>query len=363
MNEMFSQGGKGSTGILTNKQAIARVFGIKQTEVAYLVVGAPVLGSIILYDKETQTCWYTNGSTGTVTSWTIMQDVLTLVTSTGTYTLKKALLWSNKTLDIKAPDTYAGQNTRDQIRAREAALTSNKVRFVTWNSQGAHSAYTYYGNDYANRQRVVDMTDWYLRMGADFVGGQEAYLVSDLPVADLAIYPYISAFHSNSMWFGTSRNYGNQVVATRPLQNSTGVKFASAPLPESTDTEYRSYVRTEMVVNGVTIAIYNTHLALEPVRYRAMIQELATTLQTETASHVVLMGDWNTQDDTDFSPLIPLGFNMVNHYGEINTNNVGGTWYLDRIFHKGFSSQGDYGAFDTPISLGDHKPLYVDLII
>lgn len=26
MNEMFSQGGKGSTGILTNKQAVARHF-------------------------------------------------------------------------------------------------------------------------------------------------------------------------------------------------------------------------------------------------------------------------------------------------------------------------------------------------
>ena len=27
MNEMFSQGGKGSTGILTNKQVVARRFG------------------------------------------------------------------------------------------------------------------------------------------------------------------------------------------------------------------------------------------------------------------------------------------------------------------------------------------------
>ena len=30
MNEMFSQGGKGSTGILTNKQAIARKFGVSK---------------------------------------------------------------------------------------------------------------------------------------------------------------------------------------------------------------------------------------------------------------------------------------------------------------------------------------------
>ena len=45
MNEMFSQGGKGSTGILTNKQAIARKFGVKQNEVVYFAVGAVLVHS------------------------------------------------------------------------------------------------------------------------------------------------------------------------------------------------------------------------------------------------------------------------------------------------------------------------------
>ena len=44
MNEMFSQGGKGSTGILTNKQAIARKFGVKQNEVVYFAVGVDLGG-------------------------------------------------------------------------------------------------------------------------------------------------------------------------------------------------------------------------------------------------------------------------------------------------------------------------------
>ena len=54
MNELFSQGGKGSTGILTNKQAVARHFGVKQSEVVYFSVGALLTGYKVIYDKVSQ---------------------------------------------------------------------------------------------------------------------------------------------------------------------------------------------------------------------------------------------------------------------------------------------------------------------
>lgn len=54
MNEMFSQGGKGSTGILTNKQAIARMFGVKQSEVLYYSQFTALSGYKVIYDKATQ---------------------------------------------------------------------------------------------------------------------------------------------------------------------------------------------------------------------------------------------------------------------------------------------------------------------
>lgn len=54
MNEMFSQGGKGSTGILTNKQAIARKFGVKQSEVLYYSQFIALSGYKVIYDKATQ---------------------------------------------------------------------------------------------------------------------------------------------------------------------------------------------------------------------------------------------------------------------------------------------------------------------
>ena len=54
MNEMFSQGGKGSTGILTNKQAIARKLGVKQSEVLYYSQFTALSGYKVIYDKATQ---------------------------------------------------------------------------------------------------------------------------------------------------------------------------------------------------------------------------------------------------------------------------------------------------------------------
>lgn len=54
MKKLFAQGGKGSTGIGTNKQAIARHFGVKQSEVVYFSVGEPISGFKVIYDKTTQ---------------------------------------------------------------------------------------------------------------------------------------------------------------------------------------------------------------------------------------------------------------------------------------------------------------------
>lgn len=53
MNEMLTQP-TGSVAKQTNKQAIARHFGVKQSEVVYFSVGAVLSGYKVIYDKETQ---------------------------------------------------------------------------------------------------------------------------------------------------------------------------------------------------------------------------------------------------------------------------------------------------------------------
>lgn len=54
MNELFSQGGSGSAGVKTNKQAIARHFGVKQSDVVYFTAGGSLDGYKVIYDKATQ---------------------------------------------------------------------------------------------------------------------------------------------------------------------------------------------------------------------------------------------------------------------------------------------------------------------
>lgn len=263
---------------------------------------------------------------------------------------------------IAPAQDYTGQNTRQQIRSREAALSSNTIRFCTWNTQGDVSV-GYYGGDFASRERSADLTDYYLRIGADFIGHQEEMTVPNKRAKDFCMYPYIDGF------FGVcpgvretrGRKWGDLVISTRQLNNSTSTQHSSTP--DGTDSEIREYIRTEITIGTHTVVIYNTHMSTSSARRAVDFAALAASASAETTPFVVLMGDWNADADAEYAPLVNAGFTMLNHYGDVNTCNNGGTWYLDRILYRGFSSHGEYGAFDNPTSLGDHKAFYADLIM
>lgn len=87
MNEMFSQGGKGSTGILTNKQAIARKFGVKQNEVVYFSVGVDLSGYRVIYDKETQRAYSLPANIAPETIAISLSNAAVLVHSAGSVDL------------------------------------------------------------------------------------------------------------------------------------------------------------------------------------------------------------------------------------------------------------------------------------
>lgn len=94
MNKMFTQP-TGPVAKQTNKQAIARVNGIKQSEVGILNTQVAVDSYKILYDTDTQTSWFRGEALGTPISWTIAGNSLALITSSGEYTLKLADLRQN----------------------------------------------------------------------------------------------------------------------------------------------------------------------------------------------------------------------------------------------------------------------------
>ena len=87
MNEMFSQGGKGSTGILTNKQAVARHFGVKQSEVVYFSVGVDLGGYKVIYDKETQRAYSLPAGIASGTTAVSLSTAAVLVHSAGSVDL------------------------------------------------------------------------------------------------------------------------------------------------------------------------------------------------------------------------------------------------------------------------------------
>ncbi|HBC6873017.1 TPA: endonuclease/exonuclease/phosphatase family protein [Citrobacter koseri] len=259
------------------------------------------------------------------------------------------------------PASYSGLNFREERDKRIAALSTGTVRFCTWNIQGYYAVQVpEFDYDVASRQSIREHTEWYLRVGADFIGLQEVMYSVDSPDNALAMYPYISSYIGTSYW--THEKYGDVAISTRQQQNSSHVIMREAiPGVDSGN----QYLRTEIVVNGITIAVYVTHLNTDPLIISEQISQIATAVSNDTATHIVMMGDWNSHDDLAYQPFINLGFSMVNRYGELNTYNgdQGWEWYMDRIFHRGFSNQGDYGVYTPPRGLGDHKPLYVDLTI
>lgn len=116
MNKIFTQP-SGSVAKQTNKQAIARVLGIKQSAVGYLSTDAAIDGYTVLYDESSQTCWYRGSATGTPVSWSISGENLILTSSTGNYNLVKS----------KAYDGLAGTTGASSIGERDSLTIQNKL--------------------------------------------------------------------------------------------------------------------------------------------------------------------------------------------------------------------------------------------
>lgn len=123
MNKMFTQP-TGPVAKQVNKQAIARVNGIKQSEVGILNTLTAVDSYKILYDTDTQTSWFRGEASGVPISWAISETSLSLVTSLGVYTLELANLRQN--LGSNKP------SMGDNLIMRELGGSVNKaLRYVS----------------------------------------------------------------------------------------------------------------------------------------------------------------------------------------------------------------------------------------
>lgn len=115
MNPQFSQPG-GSVGKEVNKETIARIFGLKRSDVSDLKTGSPIDGYKILFDRVTQLCWYRGSASGNPVSWSISGSDLNLVTSNGTFLLKMALSADYLRSKDGASNIGIGKSTVDLTR-------------------------------------------------------------------------------------------------------------------------------------------------------------------------------------------------------------------------------------------------------
>lgn len=131
MNEMFSQGGKGSTGILTNKQAVARHFGVKQSEVVYFSVGASLNSYRVIYDKSSQRAYSLPTNLGEVTAVSLTNGLL--VHSGGSVDLAKLAVIRKEW--VKLQETFA-----TGVTLREAnEVISDGENLYRWDGAFPHT--------------------------------------------------------------------------------------------------------------------------------------------------------------------------------------------------------------------------------
>lgn len=117
-----------------------------------------------------------------------------------------------------------------------------------------------------------------------------------------------------------------------------------------TAQDYR-YISADLYAFGVSIKLIVAHLAFDTNRpgvlQEAQIEELITKYANDP--YVIMMGDWNYEDFTQFTD---AGYSLAND-GSFKTYPSGGT-ALDNICVKGLS----IGSVKMPISgLSDHYPL------
>ncbi|WPJ50488.1 hypothetical protein RCIP0023_00446 [Klebsiella phage RCIP0023] len=92
---------KGSSAIHTSKTSISLIYGISPENIQYLSNKHEIASTtLVLYDSKTTTCWNVGTATGTPISWSINNEVLELITSSGTFSLQIATLGSKTGFDL-----------------------------------------------------------------------------------------------------------------------------------------------------------------------------------------------------------------------------------------------------------------------
>lgn len=257
-----------------------------------------------------------------------------------------------------ADSTYA-----DMVLAITTPIT-DRINVATWNIWSWRTIPNYYNHDWATTEKISATVDVALSEGVHILGIQETLI----PLG------YEDDFLSRGFYRGINiRNrtdrlgydgnpktplaYGNAILSSIPILETGGGNFAVQDMQE------QGWALAVVDIGGDEVAFYCCHTTSHTSEaLLAQVQEMADIAAADTRSKVVVVGDFNT-GDSGCQALVDSGLTMLNADGQYNTNNIGGTWYIDRIFYRGFSAHGNLRALSQPEKLGDHKPFFATLYI
>ena len=164
-----------------------------------------------------------------------------------------------------------------------------------------------------------------------------------------------------TVYEGVQRNYSCNAVYSR-VEISDPVKHEfecnkTAPVISTKGPEAEDYyfVTTDIVIDGVTVKLVSVHLAFDGENScNVVINQLKELIAyCEQYEHVVLLGDWNVGEFSEFNLLTNAGYTLANTDASLATYNDGDS--LDNIVYKGVTVT-DFALAGTDLS--DHFALY-----
>lgn len=351
MNEMLTQP-TGSVAKQTNKQAIARHFGVKQSEVVYFSVGALLTGYKVIYDKETQRAYSLPADLGLRVTAVSLSPAGVLVHSAGSVDLGALAVTREEYVTLPGSfDTGVTINAKNElvvftdgkyrwdgalpktVAAGSTPETSGGVGTGAWVSVGDASLKNDINNGYLNTkyfrvyQNVDDMMAGNLRAGDNVTwngyynsgdGGGNIGIVVEGPlesdagsIFSLSNGLYVKAIFDqcvDPLKFGIS---GSRTSAQNKIQYDRMIAYAASvkmPIVYSRGMDYQC---DPIVISGAGYDWFTIRADRGNVTHRC----------PSTSSYAfILQGSATTASDMNtFQYCTVSGLRLVSSYGCIYT--------------------------------------------
>src|SRR5699024_676728 len=173
------------------------------------------------------------------------------------------------------------------------------------------------------------------------------------------VFPYSHFFTSvEGHRYYTGHDFGNGLISALPILESSGYKYNRIDALQEQSTFQRIMVR----LNGVRLAIYNTHLTHNSIEERkSQLNQLFTFVENDDIEHRIIIGDFNTDNIEDFSNFTNESYKIVNtgQYKTYPSTNRS----IDNIIISSNLSIETSGMLEVPEEISDHNLLYADIKI